>query len=134
MILLDTSLLVSFEVQKDINHRRALTLMDEIVKGEHGPPLISDYIFDETVTVTLVRSGSLHKATMVGEALNSSFQILRVDESIFDSAWQRFKAQKQTKLSFTDCTNITLMQRNGIGEVATFDKEYRKVSEIIVIS
>ncbi len=134
MILLDTSLLISFEVQKDTNHERALNLMQEIVRGKHGTPFLSDYIFDETITVTLVRSRNLRQAIQVGEALTRSFQLLRVDDSIFESAWERFKAQTRTKLSFTDCSNITLMLRNGIREIATFDKEYSKVAGIAVVS
>ena len=132
MIFLDTSFLISFEVEKDANHEKAVALMEKIVGEEYGEPLISDYIFDETVTVSLVRSKSLRKAAFVADALVSSFQILRVDDSIFERARSLFKAQKRTRLSFTDCSTITLMHKAAIRNIATFDKDFDEVEGINV--
>jgi predicted nucleic acid-binding protein len=104
MIFLDSSFIVAFEVDGDTNHIDAVRSMREVVLGKHGPPAISDYIFDEVVTVTFARTRSPARARQVGEAMLESFRMLKVDEGIFKDAWRQFRAQKHTKFSFTDST------------------------------
>ena len=57
----------------------------------------------------------------------------KVDREIFDNAWQIFKEQKNTKLSFTDCTILAIMRNEGISNIATFDKDFKKIDGINVI-
>jgi len=44
-----------------------------------------------------------------------------------------FCKQKETALSFTDCTTISVMQENDIEKIATFDGDFGKISRIKVI-
>jgi uncharacterized protein len=132
MIFLDSSFLVAFEVAGDANHTKAAELMREVVDEAYGPPVISDYVFDETVTVTFVRAKSLQKARLVGDSLLKAFRVLNVDDAIFHGAWTRFGSQSGTKYSFTDCTTVELMQRHKIREIATFDREFKDASEFRV--
>lgn len=107
--------------------------MDEIVDSAYGPPVISDYIFDETATVTFVRTNQLPKARAVGDAMLRSFRMLGVEDDTFRRAWKRFRAQKRTRHSFTDCTTVELMLQSGIGTIATFDKEFGAQKEFAVL-
>lgn len=133
MIFIDSNVLVAYEVKEDSNHERAVNLIDRIAKGEFDTLFTSDYIFDETITVTLVKSKSLEKAILVGQYIMNSTEILKVDVESFENAWQSFKNQKNTKLSFTDCTNISLMKDRGIHNLATFDREFKKIESINVV-
>lgn len=133
MIFLDTSFLVSLEVETDQNHEKAIKVMDEIISGKFGKLIISDYIFDETVTVTFGKSRDLKKAVMVGTNLQNSAEILKVDERNLEEAWNLFKNQKGTRFSFTDCTILSLMKKEGIKNIATFDRDFENVKEINVI-
>ncbi|MBI4258688.1 MAG: PIN domain-containing protein [Thaumarchaeota archaeon] len=99
MIFLDSSFLVAFMVDGDINHAKAAEVMQDVVNAAYGPPVISDYVFDETATVTFVRTGGLQKAGLAGEALLKAFRMLKVDDRVFLEAWQKFKSQKGTKYS-----------------------------------
>jgi predicted nucleic acid-binding protein len=107
--------------------------MHNIAIMTYGPAAISDYIFDEVVTVTLTRTKSLAKARLVGEAMLNSFRILRVTEDVFHAAWKRFREQKDTKFSSTDTTTTELMVQNNIHTLATFDKEFEAVSDFSVL-
>lgn len=133
MIFLDSSFLVAFEVGDDTNHAKAAEVMRDIVNAAYGPPVISDYVFDETATVTFVRSGDLQKARLVGEAMLKAFHMLKVDDVVFREAWRKFRSQKGTRYSFTDSTTIELMQRNNIRNIATFDSEFRSYKDFVVI-
>ncbi len=133
MIFLDSSFLVAFEVEGDTNHTKAAVLMREVVGLAYGPPVISDYVFDETVTVTLLRTRNLQKARLVGDSMLDAFRMLKVDDQIFRQAWQQFRRQKGTRCSFTDSTTVELLHRNGIRNIATFDEEFRGSKEFFVL-
>jgi len=133
LILIDSNIFVAYSVEDDSNHEEAVKVISKIINGDFGLVFTSDYVFDETITVTLIKSKSFEKAIQVGEYIRSSVEILKVCEEIFDDTWGIFKSQKNSKLSFTDCSNIALMKDKGIRYLATFDKEFRKVEAIEVI-
>ncbi len=134
MIFLDSSFLVSVEVVTDQNHNRAVEIMDEIIRGEFGEAVTSDYIFDETITVTFARTKDLGKTALVGEVLLNSSRMLKVEDPVFKESWEVFKTQKSAKFSFTDCTTVSLMKEHKIENIATFDKDFKKIKRIKVIS
>ena len=134
MILLDTSFLIAYEVDTDINHENAVPLMERVVKNEFGMALISDYIFDETVTVALNKTKDLNKAVLIGTTLRNSSITSKINDIDFEETWEIFKAQKNTKLSFTDCTSLAVMKRMNIRNIATFDQDFKKIKWITVVS
>ncbi len=134
MIFLDTNVIVSYAIETDTSHIKADKIMSEISSGKYGNLFISNFIFDESVTVIFVRSKNLTTAIKAGENLKISTTILEVDKSVFEDAWKTFKNQKNTKFSFKDCTIIELMKKNGINNIATFDEDFTKVKEINVIN
>lgn len=127
MIFLDSSFLIAVEVEADQNHKKAVKIRDDIIKDKFGKIFISDYIFDETITVTIGRTKDLKKAIFVGEQLKISSKIFKIDEDIFWKAWKLFKEQKETRFSFTDCTTVIIISENSIEKIATFDEEFKKV-------
>lgn len=133
MIFLDSSFIVAFEVKKDENHEKAVKISEGIINGNFGEAFISDYMLDETVTVTLNKTKDLNKAVLVGENLMSSFKMLKIEEETLKKAWQIFKNQHETLFSFTDCTILALMKENNIKYIATFDEDFSKIKEINVI-
>jgi predicted nucleic acid-binding protein len=133
MIFLDSSFLVAYAVDGDSNHTEAAELMGEIADSVYGPPVISDYVFDETATVTFLRTGELQKAKSVGDAMLRAFRMFRVDERTFREAWRRFRGQRGTKYSFTDCTTLEVMAQNGVTRIATFDREFRTAKGVEVM-
>ena len=133
MILLDTSFLVAFEVDMDSNHEKASNLMDKIIRNEFGTALLSDYIFDETVTVTFHKTKKLNSAIKAGTSIRNSFGIEKINDKDFDETWVLFRNQKSTKLSFTDCTNLAVMKRMNIRNIATFDEEFTRINNVNVV-
>ena len=132
MIILDSSFLVAFYNTNDQNHAKAKSLMEEIVSGKFGLVFISDYIFDEVVTVALIKLKALKEAIRIGNLLLNATMILTTDKTLFDSTWRRFKAQKSTHLSFTDCSILELVSKNGIDYIATFDKEFKQAHKNVI--
>ena len=129
MIILDTSFIVSYFNTRDQNHSKAVRLMKKI----HEPLCITDDIFGEVVTVSLIRLKSLDRASKIGEILLKSSEMINVEKTSFDGAWNIFCKQKGTVLSFTDCTTISVMLENNIEKIATFDGDFEKIRGIKVV-
>ena len=92
MIVLDTSFIVSYFNTRDQNHLKAVKLMKKI----HEPLCITDYIFGEVVTVSLIRLKSLDRASKIGDVLLKSLKIINIEKTSFDNAWTLFCKQKET--------------------------------------
>jgi len=133
MIFLDSSFLIAFYNDSDDHYKRAIILMNKIVNGEFGDVIVSDYVFDEIVTVLFSRLKDLDKVSKIGENIRQSSFLIWTDESIFEEAWEIFRAQKGTKLSFTDCAIVALMRGNGIKYIATFDEDFKNVEGFEVV-
>jgi len=133
MILLDSSLIVAYSNQVDQNHVKALEVVRDIDGGKYGTSVITDYIFDEVVTVMLVKTKSLRQVVDLGERLLSASLMFRIDEELFRSAWGIFKEQRGPRFSFTDCTSIAACRANGISTIGTFDEEFRDIEEFNIV-
>jgi hypothetical protein len=119
---IDTSAIVAYYNSRDQHHTQAVEILSRAIRGEYGRLFTSDYVFDEAVTVTLVRTKNLALAVRLGEVLlNSEIEVLRVDEDAFNLAWKIFK---DANLSFTDCTILALMRLYGIPTLITFDRGF----------
>lgn len=132
MIVLDTSFIVAYKIENDNHHAEAVKIFDEIVEGKYGKPVISDYIFDETITVVFKRSKKLAIAAATGDELKDSVEILVVDSLFFEDGWKTFKDQ-DNNFSFTDCTTLALMKKKNIENIATFDEDFKEIKEITAI-
>jgi len=98
-----------------------------------GGPFISDYIFDETVTGIFIGSKNLKLAVEYGNELVASLEIFEVNEEAFGKAWKIFSGQRNSKLSFTDCTTIAVMNTHSVRQIATFDDDFQDVEGISAI-
>jgi predicted nucleic acid-binding protein len=80
----------------------------------------------------LTRTKRLELAIDIGEFILSSPRIieLRVSGDAFNAAWE-LKSLKERFLSFTDCTSLALMEKNGIKRIASFDSGFDGLVERI---
>jgi len=126
---IDTGVFVAARNKRDINHEKAVNLLREALKGKYGRIYTSDYIFDEAVTVALVRTRKSDIAIDMGNFILSSkkLRILHVDKLVFMDAWRIFKKYVNKKLSFTDAVSIALMRRYNIDYIMSFDKHFDNI-------
>lgn len=132
MILLDSSFLIAYYNTKDNNHQETEVIMPRITSGYYGQAEITDYIFDETVTYIAARQG-FEPAIKVGTNLLKGVEIVEVGKESFARAWNLFKTQHDTHLSFTDCTNIAAMKSLGMTKIVTFDHDFKSFKGISVV-
>lgn len=133
-LLLDTSALVAARNVKDRNHNAALGVMTYALQGEYGKLFVSDYIFDEALTLAYIRTGSKKFAYDIGRFAKAKPINFRFIEPIdFDRAWELYLRYEDKHLSFTDCTNIALMERLKIDTIFTFDMEFKGLVNSITL-
>lgn len=126
----DTSFLVAFYNTRDDHHHQARTFIDELIESEDPAEfLITDYIFDETLTTILNRSGkqlAIEAAKKIYASPN--IPIMTISPEVFSKSYDLFIRYADQEWSFTDCTSIAILrehfQRRPI-PVATFDQHFR---------
>lgn len=131
-VFIDSGVFTAFHNTRDSNNRRALELMKEIVAGGLGSAYTSDYIFDEAVTLALVRTRRPEIALSVGRMILGDLTkpflvVLRVDSEAFREAWKLFPRYAGRGLSFTDCTSIALMRMRDIESIVSFDSDFNGI-------
>jgi predicted nucleic acid-binding protein len=125
-VFTDTSALLALFDQRDRHHARAVALLDKL-RTERARLVLSDYIFDETVTTVLAAAGH-RTAVMVGEFLLASkiIEMTRIDDAIRDAAWDFFRKHADKRYSFTDCTSFLVMKALRVNRYFSFDADFRQ--------
>lgn len=133
-ILLDTSALIAARNADDTNHTKTMEIMVPALNGEYGKVFVSDYIFDEAVTLAYIRTGSKRFAHDIGRFARAKPIIFRFIEPIdFDRAWELYQQYEDKRISFTDCTNIALMERLKIETLFTLDSDFNGLVNLISV-
>ncbi len=127
-VILDTSFLVAFYDLDDDNHKRADEFIKEFEGGKFGRLIISDYIFDETITLLKKYIGN-KKTTEIGKYLLNSLEFIGMETRLFELSWDLSK--KFDELSFTDCSIIATMKHYNIDYLATFDSGFNGFVKVI---
>jgi len=133
MIFLDSSFLVAYSNEEDSLHAKAMKVASDLADGKYGMPVITDYIFDEVITILLVRTKNFRKAIETGEKLIGTTLFLHMDSALFSDSWSIFKNQNNPRLSFTDCSIVAVCKANGIGTLVTFDRDLKEDSKLNIV-
>ncbi|MEQ8223898.1 MAG: PIN domain-containing protein [Candidatus Eremiobacterota bacterium] len=129
-IFFDTSAIYGYINLKDPAHNRIKNFIDNF----KGRLLITNYIFDEIITLILYRLG--HKtASTAGNILLNSPQIInyRITENDEKEGWKLFVQRYDKEYSFTDCTSFIIMKKLNIEKCLSTDKHFRQEGFEIVI-
>ena len=125
MIFLETSFLVALFVPKTEKHQLAKTIMEKIKKENK---VISEMTIYETLTV-------LRKLNQTDEFLKRAYDYL-TSLYVLEDIIHYKKALEYTfinKIGFFDNLSYVVMKNNNIMEIASFDKDFYLIDDIIVI-
>lgn len=98
--------------------------------GTYGQPYTSDYVFDETVALTRVRTGPFEAANTVASRILGGgrspevFEVINVELDDVYAALETFRRYDDHDLSFTDATTIHLYESRAIDAVLGFDSDF----------
>ena len=129
-ILVDTGVLYADHDRDAARHEDASAALDTVYDGDFGQPYVSDYIYDEAVTLTLRRSTAFEPAKRLGEKLRGvdpypkAYELLRVSPAVFADSVEIFERYDDQALSFTDATTVALYRRHDLDAVLSFDDDF----------
>jgi len=129
-VVVDTGVLYADHDTDATRHDAAKTALDAVYEGEFGHPYISDYVFDEAVTLTRTRTGSHTAAARLGDRLRGReqyphvYELLHVSAAVFTKAITVFDRYDDQALSFTDATTAALIDRHDLDGVLSFDDDF----------
>ena len=133
VVIVDTGFLVALRNENDLHNQKASKIMEEILKGTYGNIIVSDYVFDESITLTMIRTNKQILVKDIHDYIFKSNKIkfMFIGEKIFHNAWELFIKYFDQKLSFTDCTILALQNNfDKPSFVATFEK---KLSNLVTM-
>jgi predicted nucleic acid-binding protein len=128
-VLVDTGVLYADHDTDATRHDVAKTALEAVYDGELGHPYISDYVFDEAITLACTRTGSHTAATRLSDRLRGRdpyprvYELLQVSTAVFSDAVTVFERYNDQALSFTDATTAALLERHAIDGVLSFDDD-----------
>lgn len=129
-VLIDTGVLYADHDTDASRHEAASAALQAVYDGEYGHPFVSDYIYDEAITLTRRRSGSFTAARTLGnrvrgiDSFPSVYELLHVSPAVFADAIEIFERYDDQSLSFTDATTIALLERHDVDGVMSFDEDF----------
>lgn len=129
-VLVDTGVLYAEHDADATRHEAAAEALEAVYDGDLGQPYISDYVFDEALTLARRRTGSFAAAKNLSdrllgrEAYPRAFEMLHVSAGSFSDAVDVFERYDDQELSFTDAVTVALVERHGIDRVLSFDDDF----------
>ena len=129
-ILVDTGVLYADHDTDTSRHDAARRALEAVYDGEFGQPYVSDYIFDEAVTLTQRRAGAFGPAKQLGDRIRGVdsypqvYELLWVSAAVFSDSVEVFERYDDQELSFTDATTVALVERHAVDSVLSFDDDF----------
>lgn len=121
MIFLDSSVLISAFREEELQHKKALALLEGAEKI-----ILLDYVILETITVLKMRRGREISQRCIDFIDNyDGIEKYRLSESELEVAMIEFQKEENRKLAFVDTCLLMLSKKNQI-PLQTFDKELQK--------
>ena len=127
VVFLDTGFLLAVKNKDDKNFEIAQSWMRRFLKNEFGEIITSTLVFNELVTLALVRIKRPDFAINLGNFLLKSrkIKVISLTDEDFKNSWEIFQKYKDKRLSFTDCAILTHCTRLNCNFLATFDKHFK---------
>lgn len=126
-IFIDTSAFYANLDTKDKNNKRAVSFFEEIKNSTLYQPVITNFVFNESITLVRFKLG-IEASIEFGQSLLDSTTIkkMSVTDDIEKRAWKVFSKYKDKDFSFVDCTSFVVMKELNISKVFTFDKHFKQ--------
>lgn len=129
-VFVDTGVFFAHHDRDAERHDQAVAAFDALLEGTLRQPYTSDYVLDETVTLTRVRTGSFDAADTVASRILGEepfpvvFEIIHVEPDDVNASLDTFRRYDDHDLSFTGSTTIRLCESRGIDAVLSFDDDF----------
>ena len=125
--IIDTSALYAVVDRRDPNYQIAAGFLRTFTR-QGGIFILSNHVFDETMTLIKVRLG-MSVALQLGVRLRNSryFEMIVFGQREEIAAWHLFSRYTDKDWSYTDCASLALARQLGIDSAFAFDHHFRQM-------
>lgn len=126
VIIVDTSALYALADRRDPHHTRAAAFLR--AQAEANTLLVSNHVFDETMTLLKVRLG-MHSALQMGVRLRNSrlIEMVVFTQEEEQATWRLFSRFADKDWSYTDCACLALAQLRDTQQALSFDHHFAQM-------
>jgi predicted nucleic acid-binding protein len=127
-ILVDTSGWADAVLKNTADHAAMEAFYKQCI-AQKRPLITSNYILAEVVALLQARSRASREAILrlVRRIKQlAHIDIIYIDRSIDDAAWEMLEQYRDKEWSLTDATSFVIMQRRGIQEAFTSDHHFEQ--------
>lgn len=126
-VFLDTGFILALKNKDDKNFDIAQSWMKRFLKNEFGVVYTSTLVFNELVTLALIRIKRADFAINIGNFIlkSNKIKVISLTDDDFKSSWKTFQKFTEKRLSFTDSTILTHCERLNCNFLATFDNHFK---------
>lgn len=130
-IIADTSGLYALVDRKDPNHARGASFLKTLTIARSL--LVSNHVFDETMTLTKLRLG-IETAIQLGLRLRNSqlVELVTFSTELEAATWRIFSQYQDKAWSYTDCSCLALAQQRNSSQAFSFDHHFAQMGLISV--
>jgi uncharacterized protein len=122
-LLADTSALLALYVRNDANHARALEFVRQNPSARY---VLTELILAEVATRLRALAGAERGASVALSLLESRrYEVLFADSGLLRGAIQRMARLRDKRLSLADCVSFEVMDRLGLRDAFSFDRDFR---------
>lgn len=127
-IFIDTNVWVALFNPGDALHEQARNVASSLHSGNFEL-VSSNYVLAECFTVIAKKCG-MRAARDFRQYLNNrrTVRVVWIEETIDETMWDIFRAQKNAEISFVDASNIALMRSYRLSRLLTFDRALQKAA------
>jgi predicted nucleic acid-binding protein len=124
-VFVDTGAFLAYRNKKDKYHEVAFKLFRDALEGKYGQMYTSDYIYDEALTLAIVRTNTISVAVDIAKViLSPRIKMVFVDAGLLEKSTKTFKQYSGRNLSFTDAVSIEIMNELNIEKYLGFDVHF----------
>ena len=124
-ILIDADAFVALNNPADSNHKRA-TIINNYLTSINVSFFTSDPALGEAITIISQKVGHQKAIYFTRDMFEDIIIIIETDANLRKKAFEIFKKQTSKNISFTDCVNMAILEREKLNEIFSFDSDYKK--------
>lgn len=134
-VFIDTGVFYAHHDTDASRHQVGSQALTRVLRSpEYGEALTSEYIYDETITLTYRRTGRIADAIELGrrirgEGYPDAIELLHSSPRLFRRAVEAYERYAEHELSFTDALTVAAVESRGIDTVLSFDDDFDGVIE-----
>ena len=129
-VFVDTGVFYAHHDTDASRHEIGVAALNGVLRAaEYGRVMTSDYVYDEVVTLTQRRTGSVADGIEVGrrirgESYPDAIELLYSSRGLFEDAVDVYERYADQELSFTDAMTVAMVEHHDIDAVLSFDDDF----------